>query len=102
MPQLKLFFMQLDRLVSLQDPQLQEHLQQENITSSFYASSWFITLFTNQLHSNTSSGGEVNETLAQLWDYFIVSGWKAIFKFNLWLVTMNAESLMQMSFEEVI
>jgi len=37
-------------------------MTEENISSSFYSSAWFITLFTNALRQNTHEGN-VNETL---------------------------------------
>lgn len=78
------------------------HYNSENITSSFYSSSWFITLFTNQLKSNTGADLQVNRTLLQLWDYFIVSGWKAIFKFGLFIHVQGSDELVDKSFEEII
>lgn len=62
LPRLKLFFLQLDRLLAIVDIDLFNHMTEENISSSFYSSAWFITLFTNALRQNTHEGN-VNETL---------------------------------------
>lgn len=45
-PKLKMSFYTLDRLISILLPDLHSHLKDENINSSFYSSSFFITLFT--------------------------------------------------------
>ena len=44
---LKLYFLQLDRMLALVDIELYNHFAEEGVTSSYYASAWFITLFTN-------------------------------------------------------
>lgn len=48
-PRLKLFFLQLDRMLCFVDSELYNHFNSEGITSSYFASAWFITLFTNSL-----------------------------------------------------
>ena len=50
---LKLFFYQLDRLVSIFEPDLHTHFKDEMINSSYFASAWFITLFTNSIKNKT-------------------------------------------------
>lgn len=50
LPKLKLFFYQLDRLISNSvDPELHAHFKDEGVSSGYFASAWFITLFTNSL-----------------------------------------------------
>ena len=44
---LKLLFLKLDRMLAIVDNDLNIHFSDEGITSNFYASAWFITLFTN-------------------------------------------------------
>jgi hypothetical protein len=51
---LKQYFYVFDRLISLQLPELYAYFKINSIVSNFFASSWFITLFTNSLiHSLT-------------------------------------------------
>ena len=63
-PMLKLSFYMLDRLISIQLPDLHSHFkvslraralilmsQEENVNSSFFSTSFFITLFTQVLQS---------------------------------------------------
>ena len=100
LPMLKLFFYQLDRLVSIFEPDLHSHFKDEMINSSYFASAWFITIFTNSI-KNTVQGKdepEVSERLLQLWDYFLVSGWKAILKMGLFVLKDSSGELLQLSF----
>ena len=47
LPNLKLYFYQIDSLVSLVDPALESHMKEEGLSSTLFASKWFVTLFTN-------------------------------------------------------
>jgi hypothetical protein len=49
LPRLKHFFFQIDRLLAVVDEDLCIHFKEEGISSSFFASAWFITLFTSSL-----------------------------------------------------
>lgn len=37
-----------------------------------------------------------------MWDYFISSGWKAIFKMSLYILKANEEKLLQLGFEDIL
>mmetsp|Transcript_22434 Transcript_22434/g.27626 ORF Transcript_22434/g.27626 Transcript_22434/m.27626 type:complete len:241 (+) Transcript_22434:2709-3431(+) len=118
LPMLKLFFYQLDRLVSIFEPDLHTHFKDEMINSSYFASAWFITIFTNSIKNKAlkAEGGSdpaqaasvsledarVSENLLQLWDYFLVSGWKAILKMGLYVLRDSSSELLQLSFEEIL
>ena len=104
---LKLFFYQLDRLVSIFEPDLHSHFKDEMINSSYFASAWFITIFTNTIkntvsnHEVTNDDGSasesealVSEHLLQLWDYFLISGWKAILKMGLYVLKNSSDELL--------
>lgn len=49
LPRLKCYFYVLDRLIGLSNPDLSQHLKEEGITTTLFASAWFITIFTNTL-----------------------------------------------------
>ena len=49
LPMLKQMFYQLDRLISIYLPDLHNHFRDENINSSFYSSSFFITVFSSHV-----------------------------------------------------
>jgi len=88
-------------MLCLTHPTLYTQFDQEDVTSSYYASAWFITVFTNSLQRNVSAQEpyEVNESLLQLWDYFLVGGWKAITKAGLYLMQLQRTELEDKSFE---
>ena len=44
----------------------------------------------------------MSENLLQLWDYFLVSGWKAILKMGLYVLRDSSTTLLQLSFEEIL
>lgn len=46
--------------------------------------------------------GEVSEHLLQLWDYFLVAGWKAILKIGLFILKDSSNELLQLSFEDIL
>jgi|LauGreDrversion4_2_1035121.scaffolds.fasta_scaffold840015_1 hypothetical protein len=92
-PRLKLFFLQLDRMLCFANPDLYQHFTNEDVTSSYFASAWFITIFTNSLKQNHDEQGVCNESLLQVWDYFLASGWKAVIKLGLYLLTKDWELL---------
>lgn len=89
LPMLKLHFYELDRLIAIVLPDLHAHFKDETINSSYYSSPYFITLFTSVLQMQTS--GDNCELLLRLWDYFVVGGWKAIFKASLALLKENED-----------
>jgi hypothetical protein len=37
-----------------------------------------------------------------LWDYFVSSGWKAIFKMGFYILKLNEDRLLSYSFEEIL
>ena len=47
LPMLKLMFYQTDRLISIYLPDLHNHFKDETINSSYFTSSFFITIFSS-------------------------------------------------------
>jgi|LauGreDrversion4_2_1035121.scaffolds.fasta_scaffold222743_1 L-lactate permease len=101
LPKLKTFFYQMDRLVGLVDEELQAHFKEEGLSTTLFASAWFITLFSSALKTNTE-GEFVNESLLQLWDYFLCCGWRAIIKMGVYIMTSHGEKFKQMPFEDIL
>lgn len=67
LPQIKVYFYQFDRLISMFLPELHAHFKDENINASYYSSVWFITLHSNilQYHPDTQN---LPVMLVALWD----------------------------------
>jgi hypothetical protein len=81
------------------------------INASYFASAWFITIFTNSMKKQHRPDFDeeskeplpgVSENLLQLWDYFLVSGWKAVLKMGLFVLKEDSGNLVQLSFEEIL
>ena len=83
----------MDRLIGLFDEDLQNHLKEEGLSYTLFASAWFITIFTNSLKQNTENE-IVNESLLQLWDYFLIAGWKAVLKLGLFVLVNHSELML--------
>lgn len=62
LPRLKMYFYILDRLVGLKDIALKDHFKEEGLSTTLFASAWFITMFTNTL-KGLEEKGVVNESL---------------------------------------
>ena len=101
LPKLKTFFYQMDRLVGLVDEELQNHFKEEGLSTTLFASAWFITIFTSSLKQNTENE-IVNESLLQLWDYFLTTGWRAIIKMGVYVMISHSEKLKKMPFEDML
>jgi hypothetical protein len=78
MGKLKLFFYQFDRLVGIMLPEVHDRFKEEMISSSHFASSWFMTIFSNMLQDNP--------ILYEIWDMFILKGWKVVFKVGIAII----------------
>jgi hypothetical protein len=91
-------------MINIIDVDMHVHFKEEGINSSFFSSSWFITLFTNALDKNRTDDEQmkVNESLLQLWDYFLCQGWSAISKTGLYMLAVDCENIKSLPFEDVI
>jgi len=52
----------MDRLLNIVDSDLANHFKDEDLSSTLFASAWFITIFTNSLKENAEDM-VVNESL---------------------------------------
>ncbi|KAL4511896.1 hypothetical protein ABPG72_012741 [Tetrahymena utriculariae] len=95
--QLKVVFYQLERLLSIFLPELAEHLKQENVDSNYYATSWFITIFSSVFQYAKNS-----YLLCVIWDIFLCEGWKGFFKCVLWILKLNSSRLIKIDFDDIL
>ena len=82
----------MDRLLNIVDADLNNHFREEDLSSTLFASAWFITIFTNSLKQNAENM-VVNESLLQLWDYFMVAGWNAVLKMGVYILSSHSKML---------
>jgi len=94
---LKVVFYQLERLLSIFLPELSEHLKQEGVDANYYATSWFITLFSSVFQYTMDS-----YLLTVIWDIFICEGWKGFFKSVLWVLKFLSPKLLVLEFDEIL
>lgn len=82
---------QLNRLIFTYYPALGSWLQSEAVLSSCFATSWFITAFSNSLHGTKDE--PLPPLLLAVWDAFLTDGWKAVFKTALFIIGKAKERL---------
>ncbi|OMJ87406.1 hypothetical protein SteCoe_10914 [Stentor coeruleus] len=95
MKRLKCFFYQLDKLAEMKFPKFYSILVELDMLSNNYSSSWFLTVFSSCLQ-------ERKEVLYEVWDYFLVKGWKFAFRVALHLLISNMECNQQRLSEDNI
>ena len=98
-------FYQMDRLMRIYLPNLFEYLRFENVTPTLYMTGWIITLFGITLDdANLNIDGEERppNILIEIWDHFIASGWKSIFKASIFILKKLENKLFETKFEKII
>lgn len=97
---LKQYFSIFEKAISLVIPECQQYLSSSSLSSSFYSSSWFITLFTNCLQNIIDYDNP--KFLLSIWDNFILLGWQAIINAGLVLMKYYSEDILMLRFEDLL
>ena len=92
---LALRFFQLERLMVRHLPVLVDHLATNHITISMFASSWFLTIFTNLDTLPSASSRRVFEL-------FLLHGWSALMSAALAVLDRLSVALLQRDFEGML
>jgi Rab-GTPase-TBC domain len=92
---LKCMFYKLEKLIEYFLPDVHEVFSNLLIPANCYSSSWFLTLFSSCLCDRL-------DLLIPIWDYFIVKGWKVIFKFAIYALQLNKKEICSGSYETVM
>lgn len=92
---LGLRFYQFERLLSRHLPRLSNHLTVEGASPAMYASAWFLTVF------STFKVVDLPSTL-MIWDRFLCSGWKEVFRFALAVMQMLEPHILEQQFEVML
>ena len=95
LPKLRCMIYQLDQLIEIQVPQVQKFFKSEGISAGLFSSSWFLTLFSSNLQNKIP-------VLLQIWDYFLIKGWKVIFKAAICILKLMETRICSSSFDEVM
>ena len=92
---LKCMFYKLDKLTELLLPDIYQVFIIWGIFASSYSSSWFVTLFSSSLDENL-------EVLYRIWDFFLVKGWKIIFKLSIFILKHWTRAIVEGSYEDCL
>mmetsp|Transcript_46601 Transcript_46601/g.92699 ORF Transcript_46601/g.92699 Transcript_46601/m.92699 type:complete len:143 (-) Transcript_46601:331-759(-) len=93
LPLLNKYFFQLQRLLGMHMPLLYNHLAQQGVEPTMYASQWFMTVCIYNFPFST---------VVRVWDIFLAEGVKIIFRIALALLKLNQEVLLNESFEQIL
>lgn len=91
--QLKCMFFKLDKLIELFLPDVYMIFISRGIFAASFASSWFVTLF------SSCFTGDIRPVY-KIWDYFLVKGWKIIFKTGIYILQSNEKKLTNGTYED--
>jgi len=92
MPGLRCSFYVFLRLFRSQMPKLHDHLLSENFIPSFYATKWFMTIYSNNMPI---------ELTLRIWDMFFVEGKECLYRVALAFMKINEKQLLASDFEKL-
>ncbi|KAL4717493.1 hypothetical protein ACJJTC_000642 [Scirpophaga incertulas] len=93
MAELGLCMFQLENLVQELIPDLHVHFQSQDFSTSIYASSWFLTLFTTTLSLPLA---------CRIMDVFLSEGIEIVFKVALAMLTLGKNDLLSLDMENIL
>ena len=99
MSKLKTYFSLMDKLIYLYLPKIHFHFKKNQITTDFFLSPYFITLFT---HIYPFIQEKNNIFIMRVWDEFIINGWKTIFEIILTLLKLKEKILIKLEGDELV
>ncbi|KAH9580116.1 Rab-GTPase-TBC domain [Trypanosoma melophagium] len=92
-PLLQVFFAVLHQLIERLLPSLHQHFLEAGVEVVFFASQWFLTLYTYQFPIDFTS---------RLWDLFFAEGWRIMFMEAIAILQGEQEQLMLLGMEETL
>lgn len=99
-PMLKTCFYTLNRLLAVFLPSLHQHFLEEAVTMDYFATSWFMTVFTCVVELAKSPN--VPPLLVQIFDGFLTQGIKSLFKTSLFILGYHEAELLRLNSEGAI
>ena len=92
------FFYCFERLLNIMFPEMNSYLNNISINGGYFLSPWFITLFTNSFEKEEDN----LKIMIKIFDLFLLSGWKAIFKIGISLIKKNSIKIFSLPYEQLI
>ncbi|KAF4708031.1 hypothetical protein FOZ62_027661 [Perkinsus olseni] len=99
LPRLRIMTYQLDRLVEAFLPELNRLMRAYKVGAKFYATHWFMTVFSYDL-GPCDAGTPRSKLLLGIWDRFVCDGWGVIIRAALAFLKISEEHLLATSTEE--
>ena len=99
--ELKILFFIFKRIISLLEPELFSYFKSNGVDVNFFASPWFITLFTGS-HQKFKGENDNSQILIRILDNFIISGLKSIMGVGCVLLHSYENILMSKRYEEMM
>ena len=97
---LNIIFYQFERLFSHYSPEAYFYLIENKITPGFFASPWFITIFTDTFIDKKELNNK--KIIMKIFDIFIFEGWEAIVKIGMNLLKFNEVKILKTPMEELL
>ena len=95
------FFYIFNRIISLSEPELSSWFNINGVNVNFFATPWFITLFTGS-HQTLRGNKDNKSILIKILDNFITSGWKSMMAVGCSLLHSFEHKLMKMKYEDML
>ena len=95
---LNAFFYCFERLLNIMYPEMDNYLNNMSINGGYFLSPWFITLFTNSFEKEEDN----LKIMIKIFDLFLLSGWKAIFKIGISLIKKNSIKIFSLPYDQLI
>ena len=95
------FFYVFNRIISLSEPELSSWFNINSVNINFFATPWFITLFTGS-HQNLRDEKDNKNILIRILDNSITSGWKSMMVVGCSLLHSFEIKLMNMKYEDML
>ena len=94
------FFYCFERLLNIMFPEMYNFLKNDGVSGGYFLSPWFITIFTNAYFD--VKGKENINMILRIFDLFLLSGWKSIFKIGIGLIKNNSKKIFSLSYENLV
>ena len=94
------FFYCFERLLNIMFPEMNRYFKNINVNCGYFLSPWFITLFSNAY--NHEKEQDNLKVIMNIFDLFILSGWKAIFKIGISLIRKNSLKIISLPYDQLV
>eukprot|EP00826_Nyctotherus_ovalis_P045588 TRINITY_DN5061_c0_g2_i1.p1 TRINITY_DN5061_c0_g2~~TRINITY_DN5061_c0_g2_i1.p1 ORF type:complete len:885 (+),score=233.52 TRINITY_DN5061_c0_g2_i1:142-2796(+) len=98
-PLLRVYFYQLNRLIAVFLPRLHSHFFKEGTNSTYFASTWLLTVFTHVIQYTKDTKPPL---LLLIFDSFLSKGVKASFKASLFILEHFEEILLNTRYDGIL